>query len=236
MGSPRRRDGEIADARPFSVELCGGTHVARTGDIGLITITAESAVAAGVRRLEARTGAGARHFLNARSARLGALALQLKATDEDAGKRLGALIEERRKLERELAEARKKLAMGGGEAAAAAPVTVDGVSFLGRVVNGIEVKDLKPLADEARQALGSGIVAIAGVGADGKAGIVVAVSADLTDRFDAVALVRAAAERLGGKGGGGRRDMAQAGGPDGSAADKALQAVAALLRVPAEAA
>ncbi len=160
----------------------------------------------------------------------------MKATEEDAGKRLGALIEDRRRLERDLAEARKKLAMAGGESGAAAPVMVDGVAFLGRVVHGIEVKDLKPLADEARQALGSGIVAIAGVAADGKAGIVVAVSADLTSRFDAVPLVRAAAERLGGKGGGGRRDMAQAGGPEGAAAEAALDAVAALLRVPAEAA
>ncbi len=233
------RIAETAELDPngpaFSVELCGGTHAARTGDIGLITITAESAVAAGVRRLEARTGLNARRFLNARAARLGDMAHQLKASEDDAGKRLGALIEDRRKLERELADARKKLAMGGAGASAPAAVEIDGTKFLGKAVEGIEVRDLKPLADEARQALGSGVVAIAGVGADGKAGIVVAVSADLTERFDAVALVRAAAERLGGKGGGGRRDMAQAGGPDGAGAAAALQAVAALLRVSAEA-
>ncbi len=221
----------------FSVELCGGTHAARTGDIGLITITGEGAVAAGIRRVEARTGAGARHFLNARASKLGDLAQQLKSTEEDASKRLSSLIEDRRKLERDLTEARKKLAMGAGEAGGApAALEIDGVKFLGKVVNGLEIKDLKPLADEARQALGSGIVAILGVAADGKVGIVVALTADLTARFDAVPLVRAAAEKLGGKGGGGRRDMAQAGGPDGAAAEAALAAVVALLRTPAEAA
>ncbi|WP_158806839.1 alanine--tRNA ligase [Beijerinckia sp. L45] len=219
----------------FSVELCGGTHVARTGDIGLITITAESAVAAGVRRLEARTGAAARHYLNARAAKLGDLAHQLKSTEDEASKRLGTLIEERRKLERDLADARKKLAMGGeGGAAAPAAVEIDGVKFLGKAISGVEIKDLKAIADEAKQTLGSGVVAIVGVSADGKAGVVVAVTADLTDRFDAVALVRVAADKLGGKGGGGRRDMAQAGGPNGEAAEAALDAVGASLRAHAD--
>ena len=219
----------------FSVELCGGTHVARTGDIGLITITAESAVAAGVRRLEAKTGSAARHHLNLRAGRLAEIALQLKATEDDASKRLAALIEERRKLEREVSDARKKLAMGGDKGNAPAATDIDGVKFLGRAVSGVEIKDLKALADEARQTLGSGVVAIVGVAVDGKAGVVAAVSADLTERFDAVMLVRAAADALGGKGGGGRRDMAQAGGPNGDAAEAALAAIGALLRAHADA-
>jgi alanyl-tRNA synthetase len=223
-------------ARAFSVELCGGTHVARTGDIGLITITAESAVAAGVRRVEAKTGAAARHHLNARAEKLGDIAHLLRAPEEEAAKRLGALLEERRKLERDLADARKKLAMGGdGAGAAPTAIEIDGVKFLGKAITGVEVKDLKAIADEARQAIGSGIVAIVGVASDGKAGVVVAVTPDRVDRFDAVALVRAASEKLGGKGGGGRRDMAQAGGPNGEAAADALAAVGDLLRAHAEA-
>ena len=215
----------------FSVELCGGTHVARTGDIGLITIVSESAVAAGVRRLEAKTGAAARHHLNGRADRLGVVAGMLKAPEEEAVKRLATLIEDKRKLDRDLSDARKKLAMAGdGAGAAPAAIEIDGIKYLGRAVTGVEMKDLKALADEAKQAIGSGIVTIVGVAGDGKAGVVVAVTADLTARFDAVALVRAAAEQLGGKGGGGRRDMAQAGGPDGDASQKAIQAVGAMLR------
>ena len=215
----------------FSVELCGGTHVARTGDIGLITIVSESAVASGVRRLEAKTGAAARHHLKARADRLDAVAGLLKAPEEEAVKRLAALIEDKRKLDRDLSDARKKLAMAGdGATGAPAPVEIGGVKYLGRAVSGVEMRDLKALADEAKQAIGSGIVTIVGIAGDGKAGVVVGVTADLTARFDAVALVRAAAEQLGGKGGGGRRDMAQAGGPDGEASHKAIQAVGAMLR------
>ncbi|HLH10594.1 MAG TPA: alanine--tRNA ligase [Methylovirgula sp.] len=217
---------------PFSIELCGGTHVSRTGDIGLISIVSESPVAAGVRRIEAKTRDEARHYLNARARRSHELALLLKAPEEEASERLAHLLDERRKLERELAEARKRLAMGsdGGSPAA---VEIAGVKYLGRQVSGVEMKDLKSLADEAKQSLGSGVVAIVGIGADGKAGIVIGVTDDLTARFDAVALARAASAKLGGKGGGGRRDMAQAGGPDGAAAEAALAAVAAALREPA---
>ncbi len=215
----------------FSVELCGGTHVARTGDIGLITITGESAVAAGVRRLEAKTGAAARLHLNTKAANLGELAALLKAPENEAGKRLGLLIDERRRLERELTDARKKLAMAGdGPAAAPAVTEVGGVKFLGKAVSGIEMRDLKALADEAKQTIGSGVVAIVGVAGDGKAGVVVGVTPDLTARFDAVALVRAAASALGGTGGGGRRDMAQAGGPNGGQSQNAIDAVGALLQ------
>jgi alanyl-tRNA synthetase len=215
----------------FSTELCGGTHVARTGDIGVISVISEQAVAAGVRRIEAKTGDAARHHLNQQAERLRELAGLLRAPEDDAVQRLAVLIDERRKLERELAEARKKLAMGGGTSSApTAADEVAGVKFFGRTVSGIEMKDLKSLADQAKESVGSGVVAIVGVGADGKAGVVVGVTKDLTQRFDAVQLVRLAAERLGGKGGGGRSDLAQAGGPDAAGAEAALAVVKEALR------
>ncbi|MDQ6702705.1 MAG: alanine--tRNA ligase-related protein, partial [Pseudomonadota bacterium] len=215
----------------FSTELCGGTHVARTGDIGIITIVSKTPVAAGVQRIEAKTAAEARRHLNARAQRLHDVAMLLKAPEEDAAKRLASLIEESRKLERELREARRKLAMGGAASGSAQPLEeIGGVKFFSRVVSGIAMNDLKSLADEAKLSVGSGVVAIVGVDSDGKAGIVVGVTPDLTERFDAVQLVRPAAAKLGGKGGGGRRDMAQAGGPHSAAADAALAAVGDLLR------
>ena len=220
----------------YSVELCGGTHVSRTGDIGLITIVAESAVASGVRRIEAKTGSAARHHLNAEARRLRDVASLLKAPAEDAAERLAAVLEERRKLERELTDARKKLAMGGGGSSAPAAQEIAGVKFFGRAVTGVEMKDLKSLADEAKQTVGSGVVVIVGVSDDGKAGAVVGVTADLTARFSAVELVRVASEKLGGKGGGGRPDMAQAGGPDGSQAEASIAAVAEAVRAKAGAA
>jgi alanyl-tRNA synthetase len=220
---------------PFSVELCGGTHVSRTGDIGLISIVSESPVGAGVRRIEAKTGDEARHHLNAQAHRFRELAHVLKAPEEEATERLAHILEERRKLERELSEARKRLAMGDG-ATAPAVEEIGSVKFLGKQVSGVEMKDLKSLADEGKQSLGTGVVAIVGIGADGKAGVVVGVTEDLVGRFDAVALARIAAAKLGGRGGGGRRDMAQAGGPDGAAAPAALAAIAAALRQTADAA
>lgn len=215
--------------RTFSIELCGGTHVQRTGDIGLISVVSEGAVAAGVRRLEAMTGDAARRHLRQESRRLHDMAGLLKAPVEDAPDRLSAVIEERRKLERDLAEARRKLAMGGGGSDGEPVREIGGVKLMSRAVSGVDMRDLKSLADEGKKRLGSGIVAIVGVAEDGKAGIVVGVTEDLTQRFDAVSLVRAGAEKLGGKGGGGRRDMAQAGGPDGAKADAALAAVEAAL-------
>ncbi|HUI20818.1 MAG TPA: alanine--tRNA ligase [Methylocella sp.] len=215
----------------FSIELCGGTHVARTGDIGLITIISQTPIAAGVRRIEAKTAAEARHYLNAQAHQLHDVALLLRAPDEDAGKRLASLIEESRKLERELSDARRKLALGGGPASGPQPVQeIDGVKFLSRVVSGIAMKDLKSIADEAKSSVGSGVVAIVGIDAEGKAGVVVGVTPDLTERFDAVQLVRPAAAKLGGKGGGGRRDLAQAGGPHGNSAEAALLAIGEALR------
>ncbi|GLI22505.1 alanyl-tRNA synthetase [Xanthobacter flavus] len=214
---------------PYSVELCGGTHVKRTGDIGLISVVSEGAVASGVRRIEALTARAARKHLNGASAALIATASTLKAPVAEVEARVAALVEERRKLERELAETRKKLAMGGNQGSGDAVRTIGDIKLLARQVEGIEIKDLKGLVDEGKKQIGSGVVAIVGVTSDGKAGIVVGVTADLTARVDAVALVRRGAEALGGKGGGGRPDMAQAGGPDGDKADAALSAIEAAL-------
>ena len=217
-------------ARPYSIELCGGTHAARTGDIGIISITGESGVAAGVRRIEALTRDDARQRLNEDSSALAAIAETLRAPQAEVGERIAALIEDRRKLERELADARKKLAMGGGAANGADPVrTVAGVRLFARSIEGVEMKDLKSLADEAKQTLGSGVAAIVGVAPDGKASVVVGVTSDLVARFSAVDLVRVASVALGGKGGGGRPDMAQAGGPDGAKAQEALEAIASAM-------
>jgi alanyl-tRNA synthetase len=222
--------------KAFSVELCGGTHVRRTGDIGLVSIVSEGAVAAGVRRLEAKTADGARQHLNEEARRLRDVAALLKAPADDATDRLSALIEERRKLERELQDARRKLAMGGGGASGEDALRdMAGVKVFARVVSGVEMKDLKSLADEAKSKVGSGLVVIIGVAEDGKAGVVVGVTPDATARFNAVDLVRLGSERLGGKGGGGRPDMAQAGGPDGAQAQAALDAILAAIEAKAKA-
>jgi alanyl-tRNA synthetase len=215
--------------RAFSVELCGGTHVNRTGDIGVVTIVSEGAVAAGVRRVEAMTGDAARRHLAEESRRLREIAGLLKTPVDEVSARLSALIDDRRKLERELAEARRKLAMGGAGGGGDPVRDVGGIKLMARAVSGVEMKDLKALADEGKKRLGSGVVAIVGVADDGKAGIVVGVTEDLTARYDAVGLVRIGSEKLGGKGGGGRRDMAQAGGPDGAQAEAALAAIEAAL-------
>jgi len=228
MGTAQRGD---KAGRPYSVELCGGTHVSATGDIGLVRLVAEGAVASGVRRIEALTGEAARRHLDEQDRRLKAAAAALKVAPADVVSRLEAVLDERRKLERELTEAKKKLALGGGSPAdaGAAAETVDGVGFLGKVVAGVSPKDLKPLADEGKKALGSGVVIFVGTGEDGKASVVVGVTEDLTARFSAVELVRKASAAIGGQGGGGRPDMAQAGGPDGSRASEAIAAVKAAL-------
>jgi alanyl-tRNA synthetase len=214
----------------WSVELCGGTHVGRTGDIGMISVVGESAVASGVRRLEALTGRGARANANHLAALAKATAAELRVPVDEAPARVAALIDERKRLERELSDAKKRLAMGGGKAEAADGMRAVGdIKLMARTVEGIDLKDLRSLADEGKKAVGSGVVAIVGVTEDGKAGIVVGVTSDLVARFNAVDLVRKGAEALGGKGGGGRPDMAQAGGPDGSKADAALAAVEAAL-------
>jgi alanyl-tRNA synthetase len=222
--------GESGNALGWSVELCGGTHVRRTGDIGLVSVVSEAAVGAGVRRVEALTGSAARRHLASESRKLHDLARLLKIPVGDIDTRVSQLVDDRRQLERELADTKKKLAMGGGAQQGSNGVrTVGNVTLMARAVEGIDIKDLKSLADEGKKQLGSGVVALVGVTAEGKAGIVVGVTPDLTDRFSAVDLVRKGAEALGGKGGGGRPDMAQAGGPDGSKADAALDAIAAAL-------
>ena len=214
----------------WSVELCGGTHVKRTGDIGIISVIGESAVASGVRRIEALTARAARANANNLARIAKAAASELRVPIEETPARVAALLDERKKLERELSEAKKRLAMGGGKAEGADGVRAVGdVKLMARTVEGIDLKDLRSLADEGKKQVGSGVVAIVGVTEDGKAGIVVGVTNDLVARFNAVDLVRKGAEALGGKGGGGRPDMAQAGGPDGSKADAALAAVEAAL-------
>jgi alanyl-tRNA synthetase len=215
----------------WSVELCGGTHVRRTGDIGLIGSLSDSGVASGVRRLEALTGRMARKSAEKQVEVAKAAAAELKVQLEDLPGRVAALLDERKKLERDLTDAKKKIAMGGGAARTAEDGvrSVGGIKLLARAVTDIDMKDLKSLADEGKKQVGSGVVAIVGVSGEGRAGIVVGVTADLTARFNAVDLVKKGAEALGGKGGGGRPDMAQAGGPDGSKAEAALAAVAAAL-------
>jgi alanyl-tRNA synthetase len=216
----------------YSIELCGGTHVRRTGDIGLLKIVSESAVAAGVRRIEALTGEAARAYLATQDERVREAAELLKVSPDEVIMRLAAVIDERRKLERQLADAKRELALGGGATAggdggASAVRDLGGVKLLARTVQGVAPKDLRGLADDAKRQLGSGIAAIIGVSEEGKAGLVVGVTGDLTATYDAVELARIGAEALGGKGGGGRPDLAQAGGPDGSRAEQALEAIAA---------
>jgi alanyl-tRNA synthetase len=223
MGSPGEGGGN------YSVELCGGTHVRATGDIGLFRIVSESAVSSGVRRIEALTGEAARQWVVGREEALKAVAASLKTAPEEVEARVAALLDERKRLERELAEARKQLALGGGGSApAAADEEVGGVKFSGQVLEGMDPKELRGLLDEAKKRLGSGVAAIVAVN-DGRASVATAVTEDLTGRINAVDLVRAAVAALGGQGGGGRPDMAQGGGPDGAKAAEALAAVRATL-------
>ena len=209
--------------KTYSIELCGGTHVGRTGEIGLITLLSEGAVAAGVRRVEALTGAAARHHLAEQDRRVREIAGRLKVRPDEALERVDQLVEERRRLERELAEAKKTLAMGGPRGAPAVQ-QIGAINVLARAVEGVAPKDLRGLVDQGKKEVGSGVVAIVGV-VDGKAGLVVGVTDDLTEKISAVDLVRLGSEALGGKGGGGRPDLAQAGGPDAAGADAALQAI-----------
>ena len=213
--------------RNFSVELCGGTHVNAMGDIGIFRIVSESAVSSGVRRIEALTGEAARQWLVGREDALKNAAGLLRTSPDEVEQRIAALLDERRRLERELADAKKALALGGGAGPAAAANSdeeIAGITFTGQVMQGLDARELRGLLDQAKARIGSGIAALVAVN-DGRAAIAVAVTDDLVSRFDAVALVRAGVEALGGKGGGGRPDMAQGGGPDAGAADAALQAV-----------
>ena len=222
------------DDAHYSVELCGGTHVRATGDIALFKIVSESAVSSGVRRIEALTGEAARLWLVERDDKLRQTAAALKTTPEDVPARIAALVEQSRKLERELAEAKKALALGGGSAAqTAGPEKIGNIDFLGQVIEGLDPKELRGIVDQNKATLGSGVSAVLAV-VDGRASIAVGVTDDLKGQISAVDLVRAGVEALGGKGGGGRPDMAQGGGPDGDKAAAALDAVkTALASVPA---
>jgi len=212
--------------RIYSLELCGGTHAVRTGDIGLIKVISESASAAGVRRIEALAGEAARRYLDTQDKRIHAAASALRVTPADVVQRIEILMDERKKLERELAEAKKQLALGGGAAKGDDGITeAGGVKLMARVIKGINPKDMKGLVDDGKAKLGSGVVALVGLNDEGRAGLIVGVTDDLTKRFNAVDLVRIGSEVLGGKGGGGRPDMAQAGGPDASKAEAALEAI-----------
>jgi alanyl-tRNA synthetase len=235
--------GASDEHRPFSVELCGGTHVRRTGDIGLFKIVGETAIASGVRRIEALTGAAAEAHLAQEESILREASAAMRTTPSELPARIVSLVEERRRLERELSEARRVLAMADFKAAGSFSADAQVVSpkkrigeiaFDGRVVDGVPGRELKSLADDLKRRIGSGIVAVVSR-ADGKAAVVVGVTPDLTDRFDAVELVRLGAAALGGKGGGGRADMAQAGGPDAGRAEAALAAVEAAIAGKSEA-
>ena len=217
--------GRLSDG-DYSVELCGGTHVRALGDIQLLKIISESAVSAGVRRIEALTGEAARRWLGDRDAKLREAAAALKSAPDEVPARIASLVEERKRLERELAEAKKALAMGGGTAKsdAAAPEDVNGHKFLGQVVEGFDPKGLRAAVDDMKKRLGSGIGALIAVN-EGRASVAVGVTDDLAGQVSAVELVKAAVATLGGQGGGGRPDMAQGGGPDGSKAKEALEAV-----------
>jgi len=215
---------DLEAEKTYSVELCGGTHVYRLGDIGLFTILSESAVAAGVRRIEALTSEHARRYLTGQAEIARETASAIKTPIGELAGRVAQLSEERRKLERELAEAKKQLALAGPAKSGEDSETIAGLKAVLRLVEGVSPKDLKSLADGAKSQVGSGVVAFV-ASADGKASIVAGVTDDLTSRISAVDLVKAAAEALGGKGGGGRPDMAQAGGPDNGNPSLALDAI-----------
>ncbi|MCP4182388.1 MAG: alanine--tRNA ligase [Hyphomicrobiales bacterium] len=215
----------------YSLELCGGTHVSNTGEIGLIRTLGDSAVSSGVRRLEALTAQHALGYLEEQESRVRDIASVLKVPPHKALSRVSDLVEDRKRLERELNEARKKLALGGGQgdsgdaAGDGAIEEIGDVKFIGKIVKGIAARELKGVVDDAKKSLGSGIVAICAISEDGKAAIVVGVTDDLTSSYNAVDLVRIASTVVGGKGGGGRPDMAQAGGTEGEKISDALDAI-----------
>jgi alanyl-tRNA synthetase len=227
----RLGDGLAANGTAYSVELCGGTHVKRTGDIAVFVILSEGGVAAGVRRIEAATGAAALAHLKAQAALAKAIASNIKAPLSEVTDRVSQLQDERRKLERELGETKKKLALAGsgGGQAAAEPESVAGVSVLARVLEGVPAKELRGLVDEGKKSIGSGVIAYVGV-EDGKAALAVGVTDDLKGKVSAVDLVKAGVAAVGGQGGGGRPDMAQGGGPNGAEAAKALDAIRSALQ------
>ena len=227
MGT-RDGSGLGAGGDTYSLELCGGTHVGRTGDIGTFRLVSEGASASGVRRIEAVTGAGALAQIAADEAALAEAAGLLRARPEELAERVRALLDERKAQGAEIAELRRRLAMAGGPAEAKGPETVAGVSFMAQTLKGVSGKDLRGLIDEHKARLGSGVILLVADTGE-KAAVAAGVTDDLTGRISAVDLVRVAAEALGGKGGGGRPDMAQAGGNDPARAPEAIAAARALL-------
>ncbi|MDH5188485.1 MAG: alanine--tRNA ligase, partial [Rhodospirillaceae bacterium] len=223
MGTEPEQGSEGLISGSFSVELCGGTHVSRTGDIGLLKVISEGAVASGVRRIEALTGAAAVQYMEAQEDALLRTAEFLKSTTTDVPERVRQLIDERKKLEREITELRKKLASGGGDGGGETK-DIGGVAYAPRLLQDVPAKELKGMADDIKKQIKSGVVALVSL-SDGKASLVVGVTEDITNKLSAVELVRVGSEALGGKGGGGRPDMAQAGGPDGANAQVALDAI-----------
>ncbi|MEQ1689554.1 MAG: DHHA1 domain-containing protein, partial [Sphingopyxis sp.] len=222
--------GERSDT-PYSTELCGGTHVRALGDIGLFKLLSEGAVASGIRRVEALTGEAARLYLSARDDALKAVAAMLKVTPDDVPARVAAMADALKKAERELAEAKKALALGGGSAGGGAVAEdIGGTALLAQIVDGLDPKELRGTADDMRKTLGSGVAVLIAVN-DGRASVAISVSDDKLDSANAVDLVKAAVAALGGQGGGGRPNMAQGGGPDGGAAEAAVAAIRAALAV-----
>ncbi|WP_298326464.1 alanine--tRNA ligase, partial [Asticcacaulis sp.] len=211
----------------YSVELCGGTHVSRTGDIALFKIISESGIAAGVRRIEAFTGEAARQYLLEQAGVARSLADQFKVPVAQVSARVEALVNDRKRLEKELAEAKRALAVGGG-GAASGPEEINGVKVIARVLDGVGGKDLRPLAEDFKKQVGSGVVALVGV-LDGKAAVTVAVTPDLTGRFNAAELAKAAVIAMGGQGAGGKPDFAQGGAPDATKAEAGLDAIKAAI-------
>lgn len=214
--------------KEFSTELCGGTHVRRTGDIGFLKVVGESAVGAGLRRIEAVTGAAAEKFVEEQQKIVHEAAAALRAVPQDLSARIVSLLDERKKLERELAEARKAIATGGSSSSGGDTKSVNGIKLAARLLPDVPAKELKSMADALKKQLGSGVVALIAT-ADGKASVVVGVTDDLTGRLSAVDLVKAGSAALGGQGGGGRPDMAQAGGPDAANAQNAIAAIEAAI-------
>jgi alanyl-tRNA synthetase len=224
MGDP------TGNALGWSVELCGGTHVRRTGDIGLITILGDSGVSAGVRRIEALTARNARHHARTNTSLVASAADILRTTPTEILNRIEALQDNLKKSERALSDAQKKLALGGSSGAVAPSAeTVNGTAFVGRAVEGVAAKDLRGLVDLEKKKLSSGVVALVLKGEDGKGTVAIGVTDDLVAKFSAAELIKHATVALGGQGGGGRPDMAQGGGPDGSKAQAAIEAVRSAL-------
>ncbi len=219
----------LAGQGAYSVELCGGTHVARTGDIALFKVVQEQGVAAGVRRIEALTGESARRWLLDQAAVSKSLADQFKVPVSEVAARVATLEVQRRQLEKELGDAKRQLAMGGGGASApAGPEEIAGVSVLARVMEGVGGKDLRPIAEAFKKQMPDGVIVLVG-SAEGKAAVTVAVVGSAQAKFNAVELAKAAVVAMGGQGAGGRPDFAQGGAPDGAKAQEGLDAVKAAL-------